>query len=131
MGYSRITLDTHTLIWYLHEESNIRLSEKALTTIMEAEANGTIYVPTVVLIEVMRLFEKGSYQISLDDMLQEVEKNEVYSIVPLTTAIVRTMRNIHDLELHDRVIVATAVMTDSALVSMDISISESYDLVVW
>jgi len=98
---------------------------------MEAEANGTIYVPTVVLIEVMRLLEKGRYPISFDDMLQEVEKNEVYSIVPLTTAIVRTMRNIHDLELHDRVIVATAVMTDSALVSMDISISESYDLVVW
>jgi len=131
MEYNRITLDTHALIWYFHEESNIRLSQRALMTIMEAEANGIIYVTTVVLMEVMRLLEKGRYPISFDDILQDIERNEAYSIIPLTTEVIKIMRNIHCLELHDRVIVATAVMTDAALVSVDIDMSKGYDRVVW
>ncbi|MDQ1318739.1 MAG: hypothetical protein QG588_2401 [Candidatus Poribacteria bacterium] len=73
MEYSRITLDAHTLIWYYHVESNIKLSQKALATILEAEEKGIIYVPTVVLIEVLRLLEKGKYPIVFDDFLKDIE----------------------------------------------------------
>ncbi len=83
MEHDRITLDTHILIWYIHEESNARLSQRALTAIMSAEENGRIYVPAVVLIEILSLLEKRRYPISFDDMLQDIEDNEAYTIVPL------------------------------------------------
>jgi len=35
------------------------------------------------------------------------------------------------MELHDRVIVATAIFTDTFLVSKDIKISKVYDRVIW
>ncbi|MFC1712369.1 type II toxin-antitoxin system VapC family toxin [Candidatus Poribacteria bacterium] len=130
MEHDRITLDTHILIWYIHEESNVRLSQRALTAIMEAEENGRIYVPAVVLIEILSLLEKRRYPISFDDMLQDIEDNEAYTIVPLTTEIIKVMRNLKYLELHDRAIVATAVMTDTDLVSIDANISRRYNRVL-
>jgi PIN domain nuclease of toxin-antitoxin system len=130
MEYNRITLDTHILIWYIHEESNVRLSQKVLTAIEEAEEDGNIYVPAVVLIELLSLLEKGRYPISFDDMLQDIEDNEAYTIVPLTTEVIRVMRNLEGLELHDRAIVATAIMTDTDLVSTDANISRRYNRVL-
>ena len=54
----KLTLDAHTLIWYFHEESNKMLSSNALAAIKDAEESGIIYVPTVVLMEIMRVLEK-------------------------------------------------------------------------
>ena len=130
MEHDRITLDKHILIWYIHEESNARLSQKAMTAIMEAEENGSIYVPAVVLIEAFSLLEKGRYPISFDDMLQDIEDNEAYIVVPLTTEVIRVMSGLKGLELHDRSILATAIMTDTALVSIDADISKRYNRVL-
>ena len=126
MEHDKITLDTHILIWYIHEESNVRLSQKALTAIMQAEENGNIYLPAVVLVEVLALLEKGRYPISFDDMLQDIEDNEAYIVVPLTTEVIRIMSSLKGLELHDRAIVATAIMTDTDLVSINTDISKRY-----
>jgi PIN domain nuclease of toxin-antitoxin system len=116
---TRITLDTHTLIWFFHKESNDRLSRKALTTIKETEKSGIIYVPTVVLMEVMRIIEKKKYPVSFDEILQYIEENEAYKIVPLTTKIIKIIKNLQSRDLHDRVIMATALITDSVLLSKD------------
>ena len=127
----RITIDAHTLIWYYHEDSNIKLSHRALTAILEAEEKGIIYVSTVVLMEVLRLLEKGKYPIIFDDFLKDIEDDEAYKIVPLTTEVIKAMKSFPNLELHDRAIVATALITDSVLVSKDIEISRVYNRVIW
>jgi PIN domain nuclease of toxin-antitoxin system len=128
---TRITLDAHTLIWFFHKESNGKLSRKALTTIKEAEASGIIYVPTVVLMEVMRIIEKRKYPVSFDEILQYIEENEAYKIVPLTTKIIKIIRNFQSRDLHDRVIIATALITDSVLVSKDKEIRAIGLNVIW
>ncbi len=130
MEHDRITLDTHILIWYVHEESNYRLSQNALKVIMEAEENGRIYIPAVVLIEALSLLEKGRYPISFDDMLQYIEDNETYIVIPLTTKVIRIMIGLKGLELHNRAIVATAIMTDTDLVSVDRDMSKRYNRVL-
>jgi PIN domain nuclease of toxin-antitoxin system len=102
---TRITLDAHTLIWFFHTESNNKLSRQAMTIIIEAEENGTIYVPTVVLMEVMRILEKRKYPVPFDEILQYIEENEAYKAVPLTTKIIKVIRNLQSRDLHDRVII--------------------------
>lgn len=128
---TRITLDAHTLIWFFHIESNNKLPHQAMTIIIEAEENGTIYVPTVVLMEVMRILEKRKYPVPFDEILQYIEENEAYKIVPLTTKIIKVIRNLQSRDLHDRVIIATALITDSVLVSKDKEIKSTGINVIW
>lgn len=127
----RVTLDTNALIWAYHEESKKELSQKALTAIVEAEKDGVIYIPVVNLMEIITILEKGKYPIFFDDMLQDLEDNPAYSIVPLTTKVIRVMKNLPNMELHDRAIVATAIVTDTELVSMDSKIPKFYKRVIW
>ena len=132
MEQSRITLDAHTLVWYFHTESNIKLSQRALTVIMEVEESGIIYVPSVVMLEILRLIEKGKFPLSYDDLLSYIEQSVAYNLISLDNELLKTVPDVTDrLELHDRVIVATAIFTDTFLVSKDIKISKVYDRVIW
>ena len=54
-----ITIDAHSLVWYLDKGLNSNLSEKALHFIKEAEKNDIIYIPIIVLVELLYLIEKG------------------------------------------------------------------------
>lgn len=127
----RITVDSHSLIWYLHKPSNIRLTAKALEAMDNAENNGIIYVPSIALLEVMRLIEKGRYPIDFDAIVKGIEEHSRYEIVPLTTEVIKISRNMQGLELHDRAIVATAIITNSVLVSKDRQIGNTYNNVIW
>jgi len=127
----KIILDAHSLIWYYHQESNIKLSQNAFTAIVDAERNGIIFVSVVALMEILCVLEKGKYPIIFDEMLQDLTDSPVYNIVPLTAEIVGAMSNLPDMELHDRAIVATAIFTASELVSSDIEISKIYNRVIW
>ena len=98
---------------------------------MEAEIDGIIYVSVLSLMELMSILEKGKYPILFDDMLQDLEDNPAYSIVPLTTEVIRTMKSLPGIELHDRAIIATAIVTDTELVSIDSAIPKFYKRVIW
>jgi PIN domain nuclease of toxin-antitoxin system len=127
----KIALDAHTLIWYFHKDSNDKLSDRALAVIKEAEASGIIYVSTVALMEIMRALEKKKYPVSFDVLLEYIEENESYTIVPLTTKIVKLIRGFQTVDLHDRVIMATALITDSILVTKDKEIRASGLNIIW
>jgi len=131
MEYKRITLDSHALIWYIHEPSKDRLSKTALNVIRGAEKNGVIYIPTIVLLEVLILLEKGRYPISFDVLLKEIEENEVYKIASLDSEIVKMVKSLDQFELHDRIIAATAIVKKSVLVTKDRNISRSNVETIW
>ena len=82
MGITSITIDTHSLVWYIHEASNRKLSRRSLETIQEAELYGTIYVPVITLMEIVDLAEKGRISISFTYVASTIEENEAYQIVP-------------------------------------------------
>lgn len=132
MEQNRITIDAHSLIWYLHELSRKFLSKKALKTIMLAENEGFIYVPSVVMLEIMRLVEKGKFPLSFNDLLSTIEQSEAYELIPLDNELLKSTYAVDPkLELHDRVIVATAIIKDTDLVTKDSAISKAYSRVIW
>ncbi len=128
---TRITLDTHTLIWYVQKPSQDFLSANALSIIRKAVVDGGVYIPIIVLMEILRLTEKGRYTIPFRDLLRAVKIHKAYEIISLTPEIVELSEELRNLEIHDRIIVATAIFTDSDLVSKDIQISKNYDRVIW
>lgn len=126
-----ITLDTHTFIWYLDKSLNNKLSQKALKAIKEAEDSSIIYLPIIVLMEVLYLIEKGRVNISFHKLLSNLEKSINYEIVPFDIGLLKIAETIQGLEVHDRLILATAILTGSPLVSNDREIHAKGIKVIW
>jgi len=131
MGIPGITVDTHTLVWYIDEASNRKLTEKAIQMIDDAEKNSVIYVSTISLMEVIDLSEKGRISISFRKVLSAIDTNEAYKVISVSSELIRTAIPLRGLEIHDRLIVATALMTKSILVSKDREIRATGLNVVW
>ncbi len=126
-----ITLDTHAFIWYLDKSLNNKLSPKALKTIKEAEDSYTVYLPIIVLMEVLYLIEKGRVNLSFHKLLLNLEESVNYEIVPFDTRLLKIAETIKGLEVHDRLILATAILTGSPLISNDKEIQAKGIKVVW
>lgn len=133
MEIPRLTLDTHSLIWYAHQASNHLLSAKALKAIQKAESSGIIYVPTIVLVEILDLIERGKIPISISfhTLFASIEGNKSYQVVPFDADLLKALTPLKGLEIHDRLIAATAIMTESILVTKDRVISASGVNVLW
>ncbi len=65
--------DTHSLVWYFTDDS--RLSSAALKAFQTSEVDGTVFVPAVVLAEIMFIARKGRTSISFEDTLERIEEN--------------------------------------------------------
>ena len=132
MGITRITVDTHTLVWFLDKTLKAkRLSAKALEVIRESENYGVIYVSAISLMEIVDLSEKGRISVSFQNVLSLIDTNEAYKVIPVDDELVKTTIPLQGMEIHDRLIMATALMTDSILVSRDKEIRATGLNVIW
>ncbi len=131
MGKADITIDTHTMLWYLDSDYNFKLSKKASDVIAQAEMSGTIYVPIVSLAEALHQIDKGKFNITFDKLMSSIRDNEAYEIVPFDEEILEKAVSLKGLEIHDRLIVATALINDSVLVSKDKELRSSGLNVIW
>lgn len=125
-----ITLDTHSLIWFLDNQSNKLLSERALQAIKEAEEKAKIYIPTIVLMEVFYLIDKGKFPVSFDTIISNIEENEAYHIISFDMEVMRIAITLEDFEIHDRIVLATSIAKGSMLVSKDRAFEKRTD-VIW
>ena len=116
--------DTHSLIWYFTEDS--RLSRKAFDAFEGTVKDGTVIVPAVVLAEIMFIAKKGRVTLTFEDTLKKVEGYENFDIAPLDAEILKIADRIEpDLEMHDKLIVATALYYEAALITKDDMIGKS------
>lgn len=126
-----ITLDTHALIWYVDKGLNSKLSKKALKTIKEAEEAYIIYIPIIVLMETLYLIEKERVNLSFNKLLSALEESSNHQIIPFDTQVLTIAKTIKGLEVHDRLILATALLTESSLVSNDRELHKKGAGVIW
>lgn len=110
--------DTHPLVWYFLDDE--RLSSNALNAFQRSEKEGTIFVPAVVLAEIMFIAKKGRITLSFEETLKLIEESENFEVAPLNVAILKIADKIEaDMEMHDRIIVATALYYDATLITKD------------
>ena len=126
-----ITIDTHPLIWYVDRSLNHKLSKNALSAIDDATANGIVYIPSIIMIELMHLIEKGKINLDFEKVLADIESSENYRIVALDTELIKQTKAVQGLETHDRIICATALLTNSSLVTKDREIRDYEVKVIW
>lgn len=125
-------VDTHTLAWFVSEDP--RISEAARVILRKAENSEVeVLVPTIVLAELLYVAQKKKISLGIEEVLKKVSKGGDFVIVPFDFPIFEgVMKLPHDLELHDRIIVATARTYGAKVLTKDEKITKSGVIeVVW
>jgi PIN domain nuclease of toxin-antitoxin system len=131
----RAVADTHTVLWYLYNDS--RLSAGAGTLLDATDAAGDqVAVSSIALAEMVYLIEKGRIDAkALDGVLTALNRPDAMLIeVPLDQVIVRAMRRVDRGEvpdMPDRIIAATALNLGVPLISRDRKIRFSAVVTIW
>ena len=123
--------DTHALIWYLVGSSRLGSGARALfDSVIEGESR--IFIPAIVVAELMMFAEKHK-QIEPDKILAKLRAMsgfEFLALLPETAAKIRELTALPD--IHDRLIVAEAMIQNMPLISFDEAITKSKLVeVVW
>ena len=120
----RYIADTHTLVWYFTNDK--RLGTIAYDTLEKSIEKGEILIPIIVLAELLYISERGRIKLSFKDTLEKIEINDNYEIVPLDIDVLMEADKIKPmLEMHDRLIVATAIIYDAEIITKDKQIIEA------
>lgn len=130
-----LVVDTHTIVWYLAADS--RLSANAAEALDSATADGdTIHVPSICLVEITYLVEKGRLPVvARDRLIQALDDPEApCRLAPLDRSVADALKAVSRVEvpdLPDRIVAATAVALQAPLISRDRKIRASGVDTLW
>ena len=125
-------IDTHSIVWYF--TSDQRLSEKALRVLEKSRNTNKIIIPSIVMAEILHISEKEKIKLNFDETLARINECDNFRICPLDINILIYSSHIQPkgFDLHDRIIIATALFHNAALITKDHAITESKLVeVVW
>ena len=125
-------VDTHALIWFLTDNKSV--GNEARSILRKADENEEmVIIPTIVLAEAFYICEKKRIGTKFKDILERIEKSLNYVSYDLDLEIILKLEELGKIkELHDRIIVATALLTNSKILTKDKNIIDSkYVGFVW
>lgn len=118
-----ITLDTHTLIWWISNPE--KLSKKAVKAIdQETRKKEDILVSSISVWEIYMLVRKGrlKFVMDVDEWFEKVEKIPLLQFVPVDNKIAAKSVMLPDL-IHndpaDRIIIATSLIYGAPIITSD------------
>ncbi len=117
MASNNYCLDTHPLVWYFTGQKSLSLKvKKTLDQIFLQEVTG--FISSIVLLEAFHLGLKNE-QFIFSRFLKTIRLPNII-IVPLDKIILKKCFSLpKNLEIHDRVIAATALINNAILVTKD------------
>lgn len=117
--------DTHVIVWFLEDDP--RLSKAASDAL--DDANAQLVIPTIVLAEIAFLYARHRITIDLPQVFSYIANAMNCVVYPLDEFVIRQLPT--TLDIHDAIIVATAIMfrnelgEDTALITKDAEIVAS------
>ena len=116
--------DTVTIIRHFSGTGRIGRNAKTILEGIE-EGDHHLFLSTVSLVEILYLSEKKRIMINLGESLDIIDDSANYSIVDLTTEIVKFAEKIDFPEIFDRLIISTARYLDVPILTSDRAIRSS------
>lgn len=133
---SACVADTHALIWYVLNAPELSANARVAME-SAALAGDAVYVPTITLIEIIYLIEKGRFQQTLLTRILSALADPTRELKPavLDENIVRALQQIPRAvvpDMPDRIIAATAFYLNLPLVTRDPQIKNVGSLqIIW
>ena len=130
-----VAVDTHAIVWYLNDDP--RLSSSASEVLDRATAEGElIYVPSVCLVELTYLIEKGRIPKAARERLVRALDDPATPcrLAPLDRTVADALELVSRGEvpdLPDRIVCATALALGVPLVTRDGKIRASQVQTIW
>lgn len=116
--------DTHSLVWYFADSP--RLGSTASQAFEQSIREGLIIIPSIVLAEISFIAKKGRITLTFAETLERIQDYENYEIAVLDAEILMIMDKIEaELEMHDKLIIATSQFYGAVLITNDREIVES------
>jgi PIN domain nuclease of toxin-antitoxin system len=127
--------DTHGLIWYLEDSPHLGAGARAAFNACD-RGESVIYVPTICLVEIIYLQEKGRIPADLKAQLDTALEAGTTGLIlaSLTAAVANAVARVPRTEvpdMPDRIIAATALNLGLPLISRDRAIRLSTVQTVW
>ena len=124
--------DTHSLIWAFQKPR--KLGENARRAFQEvANGEAKLLIPVIVLAELIFTIENKPIQADLDEILNAIKNSPNIEFVDFDYESALKLRDLTAIpEMHDRMIVVSAILSNAVLITFDKTITES-DLVevIW
>ena len=119
----RFVTDTHCLLWYLQGDKRLSMASRRLFD--GQDKSKQVVIPTIVLAELLHLSRKYRVPFSFEKLLAALAGEERYDMMSLTVEVIREAMMLGPLEIHDALIVATALHLDIPLMTRDQEIVDS------
>jgi PIN domain nuclease of toxin-antitoxin system len=112
-------VDTHALAWFISEDK--RLSPTATEILCQAESGEVqVLIPTLVIAELTHIAQKKKIAVTIETLLEKINKGDGFNIVSFDFPIVQTMLQLpENWDIHDRIIAATASYYQAILITRD------------
>ena len=107
---------------------------KAAKSILQDADNGKnkILISIISMVEILYLSERNRIPLNLEEVRRKLLHLDNYEIIDLDLDIVETAKTVQGLELHDRLIVSTALSLNVPVLTSDQIISDSGQVdVIW
>ena len=121
-------LDTVTVVRHFSNSGSIGKKAKK---ILKSKSNKFI-ISVISLMEILYLAEKNRISLNLSDTFEKINSSSIYSIIDLTQEILGVVEKTKFYELHDRLIISTAIWLNIPILSSDSRFVEVNELeVIW
>jgi PIN domain nuclease of toxin-antitoxin system len=123
--------DTVALVRHMSETGKIGKKAKEILDAADRGEN-IIYVSIFSMVEIMYLAEGSKISVDFDEVKKRINEAANYQLIDLNIGIVEVSRKLTNLELHDRLIAATANYLNVPILTSDEQIRESNSIeVIW
>lgn len=112
--------DAHAFLWFISNDS--RLSQNVKKIYEQAKVgNNKIILPTIAFLEILWVVEKtNNIMLSPEKLWTIVKESSWLQIVPLDLLVLEKFIDVSKkLEMHDRIIVATAKLVEASILTLD------------
>lgn len=123
-------LDTHAIVWYFTRQTTLsRRAKEAIDAIFSGRAHG--YISIIVLLELLHLSFKH-VTFSFPVILRKIRQRNIFVVSVDKSLLTICYRLPIFLEIHDRVIAATAKRSRSVLITKDAAFTRVSDIsILW
>ena len=117
--------DTHSLIWYLIDSSNLGLNANEVFKEIE-EGKAKLLIPAIVVAEVIYIAESGKVKADLNSLILKIQEAENFEVSPLGLNQLLCFKEQTKIsEMHDRLIVCEALLNKARVITKDREIKDS------